>query len=188
MDDRHRSIPRKNLAVWVSLVLLPGLGGGVVWQWQSLEARNREASQQRVQLEVQDIGQRVLLVDDGVRTVYALTTLLDDGGRKARAAKDAVDAIARYQGGSFDLILMDIAMPNMDGYTATRLLKQEYRCTIPIIALTAHAMKGGREQCLDAGADDYLGKPVSRDELLSMLARWLPNTDGPNDPLRNVLS
>jgi PAS domain S-box-containing protein len=132
-------------------------------------------------------GRRVLLVDDDVRNVYALTALLDDAGLKVRAAKDGVEAIARYQGGSFDLILMDIAMPNMDGYTATRLLKQEHRCTIPIIALTAHAMKGDREKCLDAGADDYLAKPVSRDELLSMLAHWLPNTDGANDPLRNVL-
>ncbi|MDX1368443.1 MAG: PAS domain S-box protein [Pseudomonas sp.] len=132
-------------------------------------------------------GRRVLLVDDDVRNVYALTALLDDAGLKVSAAKDGVEAISRYQGGAFDLILMDIAMPNMDGYTATRLLKQEHRCTIPIIALTAHAMKGDREKCLDAGADDYLAKPVSRDELLSMLARWLPDTDGANDPLRNVL-
>ncbi|WP_372874519.1 PAS domain S-box protein [Pseudomonas sp.] len=132
-------------------------------------------------------GRRVLLVDDDVRNVYALTALLDDAGLRVRAAKDGVEAIARYQSGSFDLILMDIAMPNMDGYTAIRLLKQEHRCTIPIIALTAHAMKGDREKCLDAGADDYLAKPVSRDELFSMLARWLPKTDGQNDPLRSVL-
>ncbi|MFZ3206359.1 MAG: PAS domain S-box protein [Pseudomonas sp.] len=132
-------------------------------------------------------GLRVLLVDDDVRNVYALTALLDDAGLKVSAAKDGVEAIARYQGGSFDLILMDIAMPNMDGYTATRLLKQEHQCTIPIIALTAHAMKGDREKCLDAGADDYLAKPVSRDELLSMLARWLANTDRANDPLTNAL-
>jgi CheY-like chemotaxis protein/two-component sensor histidine kinase len=132
-------------------------------------------------------GRRVLLVDDDVRNVYALTALLDDAGLEVSAAKDGVEAIARYQGGAFDLILMDIAMPNMDGYTATRLLKQEHQCTIPIIALTAHAMKGDREKCLDAGADDYLAKPVSRDELLSMLARWLANTDRPNDPLRTAL-
>jgi CheY-like chemotaxis protein len=132
-------------------------------------------------------GRRVLLVDDDVRNVYALSALLDDAGLKVSAAKDGVEAISRYQGGAFDLILMDIAMPNMDGYTATRLLKQEHQCTIPIIALTAHAMKGDREKCLDAGADDYLAKPVSRDELLSMLARWLANKDGPTDALRNDL-
>ncbi|MNF44277.1 Sensor histidine kinase RcsC [compost metagenome] len=132
-------------------------------------------------------GRRVLLVDDDVRNVYALTALLDDAGLTVSSAKDGVEAIARYQDGAFDVILMDIAMPNMDGYTATRLLKQEHRCTIPIIALTAHAMKGDREKCLDAGADDYLAKPVSRDELLNMLARWLPATDGASDPLANVL-
>ncbi|SFP89212.1 PAS domain S-box protein [Pseudomonas borbori] len=132
-------------------------------------------------------GRRVLLVDDDVRNVYALTALLDDAGLTVSSAKDGVEAIGRYQDGAFDVILMDIAMPNMDGYTATRLLKQEHRCTIPIIALTAHAMKGDREKCLDAGADDYLAKPVSCDELLNMLARWLPATDGANDPLRNVL-
>ncbi|MNQ77140.1 Signal transduction histidine-protein kinase BarA [compost metagenome] len=132
-------------------------------------------------------GRRVLLVDDDVRNVYALTALLDDAGLTVSSAKDGVEAIARYQDGAFDVILMDIAMPNMDGYAATRLLKQEHRCTIPIIALTAHAMKGDREKCLDAGADDYLAKPVSRDELLNMLARWLPATDGASDPLANVL-
>ncbi len=127
-------------------------------------------------------GRRVLLVDDDVRNVYALTALLDEAGLKVSAAKDGVEAIARYQSAAFDLILMDIAMPNMDGYTATRLLKQEHQCTIPIIALTAHAMKGDREKCLAAGADDYLAKPVSRDGLLSMLARWLNDGELPNGP------
>jgi len=122
-------------------------------------------------------GRRVLLVDDDVRNVYALTALLDEAGAEVVAAKDGLEAIARYQHAPFDLILMDIAMPNMDGYTATRLLKQTHGCSIPIIALTAHAMKGDREKCMAAGADDYLAKPVSRDELLSTLARWLkPST------------
>ncbi len=118
-------------------------------------------------------GRRLLLVDDDVRNVYALTALLDEAGLVVSSAKDGIEAIARYQSGSFDLILMDIAMPNMDGYTAIRLLKQEHHCTIPIIALTAHAMKGDREKCMAAGADDYLAKPVSREELFSTLGHWL---------------
>lgn len=89
------------------------------------------------------------------------------------AAGDGLEAIASYQRDPFDLILMDMAMPYMDGYTATRLLKQEHGCTIPIIALTAHAMKGDREKCITAGADDYMAKPIKRDELLALLERWL---------------
>ena len=127
-------------------------------------------------------GHRVLLVDDDVRNVYALSALLDEAGLDVSTAKDGIEAIARYQSKPFDLILMDIAMPNMDGYTAIRLLKQEHRCSIPIIALTAHAMKGDREKCMAAGADDYLAKPVSRDELLSTLARWLNGSKTPNKP------
>lgn len=118
-------------------------------------------------------GKRILLVDDDVRNVYALTALLDEVGLCVSSAKDGLEAIASYQRDPFDLILMDMAMPNMDGYTATRLLKQEHGCVIPIIALTAHAMKGDREKCITAGADDYMAKPIKRDELLALLERWL---------------
>jgi CheY-like chemotaxis protein len=100
-------------------------------------------------------------------------------GIKSSAAKDGLEAIERYPQEPFDLILMDMAMPNMDGYTATRLLKQEHHCSIPIIALTAHAMKGDRDKCIAAGADDYLAKPVSRDELLGTLLRWLSSSEVP---------
>jgi len=118
-------------------------------------------------------GKRILLVDDDVRNVYALTALLDEVGLHVSSARDGLEAIASYQRDPFDLILMDMAMPNMDGYTATRLLKQEHGCMIPIIALTAHAMKGDREKCITAGADDYMAKPIKRDELLGLLERWL---------------
>ncbi|MFC5699104.1 response regulator [Pseudomonas sp. GCM10022186] len=123
-------------------------------------------------------GSRVLLVDDDVRNIYALSALLDETGMKVTAARDGLEAIDCFQREPFDLILMDMAMPNMDGYTATRLLKQEHGCGIPIIALTAHAMKGDREKCITAGADDYLAKPVSRQELLDMLYRWLEQPGG----------
>ncbi|MDH4569357.1 response regulator [Pseudomonas sp. BN414] len=123
-------------------------------------------------------GSRVLLVDDDVRNIYALSALLDEAGLKVTAAGDGLEAIECFQREPFDLILMDMAMPKMDGYTATRVLKQEHGCGVPIIALTAHAMKGDREKCITAGADDYLAKPVSRQELLDMLYRWLEQPGG----------
>jgi len=118
-------------------------------------------------------GRRLLLVDDDVRNVYAMSALLDDFGFHISTASNGEEAIARFQQEPLDLILMDMSMPVMDGYTATNLLKKEHGCTIPIIALTAHAMKGDREKCLAAGADDYLAKPVDSAVLRGMLERWL---------------
>ncbi len=123
---------------------------------------------------------RVLLVDDDVRNIYAMSALLDELGLEVSTARDGFEALAAFAEQSFDLILMDMAMPNMDGYTATRLLKQEKGCTVPIIALTAHAMKGDREKCLAAGTDDYLAKPVARQDLKDLLQRWLAKSEGRN--------
>jgi PAS domain S-box-containing protein len=117
-------------------------------------------------------GCHVLLVDDDVRNLYALSALLDEAGVRVTTASDGLEAIACYQQGTFDLILMDMAMPKMDGYSATQALKNQHGCQIPIIALTAHAMKGDREKCLQAGADDYLAKPVANTKLLAVLQRW----------------
>ena len=125
-------------------------------------------------------GKRVLLVDDDVRNIYAMSALLDDVGLEVTTAMDGLEALECFARASFDLVLMDMAMPNMDGYTATRLLKQEQGCRVPIIALTAHAMKGDRDKCLAAGADDYLAKPVARQELLELLERWLIHAEGDN--------
>ena len=122
---------------------------------------------------------RVLLVDDDIRNIYAMTALLDELGLVVVAAKDGVEALQAFDREPFDLVLMDMAMPNMDGYTATRLLKGERACSIPVIALTAHAMKGDREKCITAGCDDYLAKPVGRQELLEMLHRWLAVAQAP---------
>ena len=118
-------------------------------------------------------GKRVMLVDDDIRNVYAMTALLDELGLVVMPAKDGLEALQLFDKEPLDLILMDMAMPNMDGYTATRILKTERGCRIPVIALTAHAMKGDREKCITAGADDYLAKPVARQDLLDMLHRWL---------------
>jgi len=118
-------------------------------------------------------GRRLLLVDDDIRNVYAMSALLDEFGFDIHTAGNGEEAIAKFQQLPVDLILMDMSMPVMDGYIATNLLKTEHGCTIPIIALTAHAMKGDREKCLAAGADDYLAKPVNRRALRHVLERWL---------------
>jgi len=120
-------------------------------------------------------GQRVLLVDDDVRNVYAMSAVLDALGLCIHTASNGEEAIACFKQTPLDLILMDMSMPVMDGYTATHLLKTEHGCTLPIIALTAHAMKGDREKCLAAGADDYLAKPVEGEQLRALLERWLLN-------------
>jgi len=120
-------------------------------------------------------GQRVLLVDDDVRNVYAMSAILDTLGVCIHTASNGEQAISCFKQTPLDLILMDMSMPVMDGYTATHLLKTDYGCTLPIIALTAHAMKGDREKCLAAGADDYLAKPVEREQLRALLERWLLN-------------
>jgi len=125
---------------------------------------------------------RIMLVDDDIRNVYAMSALLDDFGLQISTAANGEEAIARFLQEPPDLILMDMSMPVMDGYTATHLLKTQHGCTVPIIALTAHAMKGDREKCMTAGADDYLAKPVERDELRSMLERWLAISDATPPP------
>jgi len=119
-------------------------------------------------------NRRLLLVDDDVRNVYAMSALLDEFGLEIITASNGEEAIECFKTQSPDLIFMDMSMPIMDGYTATNLLKKEHGATIPIIAMTAHAMVGDREKCLAAGTDDYLAKPVKREELQAIFARWLP--------------
>jgi len=118
-------------------------------------------------------GRRLLIVDDDIRNMYAMSALLDEFGLDICTATNGEEAIARFQQDAPDLILMDMSMPVMDGYTATNFLKKQYGCNCPIIALTAHAMKGDREKCLAAGADDYMTKPVDAKALRHLLELWL---------------
>ena len=126
-------------------------------------------------------GYRVLLADDDVRNIYAMCAMLEQQGLAVVTARHGEDALQRLSDHPVDLVLMDMAMPVMDGYTATRLLK-ERDASIPVIALTAHAMKGDRERCLAAGADDYLSKPITEPQLRDMLARWLPQKESTHGP------
>jgi len=120
-------------------------------------------------------GRRILVVDDDARNIFALTSLLENHEMKVMSATNGRDAIELIKSTpELDMALMDIMMPDMDGYETMRQIREiaDFR-TLPILALTAKAMKGDREKCLDAGASDYIAKPVNTDQLLSLMRVWL---------------
>ena len=116
----------------------------------------------------------VLIVDDDMRNVFALTSLLEDLGLRILVGKNGRDGIDKLKSGHADLILMDIMMPEMNGYEAMEEIRKDMKYRkLPIIALTAKAMPGDREKCLRSGASDYLTKPIDSEKLISMLRVWL---------------
>ncbi|HYN83230.1 MAG TPA: HAMP domain-containing protein [Gemmatimonadaceae bacterium] len=120
-------------------------------------------------------GKKVLIVDDDVRNIFSLTSVLEDHGMDVRFAENGKDAIAALEEDpNVDVVLMDVMMPEMDGYETMRAIREkpEFK-SLPIIALTAKAMKGDREKCIAAGASDYIMKPVDTDQLISLLRVWL---------------
>jgi CheY-like chemotaxis protein/signal transduction histidine kinase len=120
-------------------------------------------------------NRRVLVVDDDIRNIFALNSLLERHNMQVISANNGQDAIRLVeQTPDLSLVLMDIMMPEMDGYETMRRIrgKHEFR-QLPIIALTAKAMKGDREKCLEAGASDYVAKPVNTEQLLSLVRLWL---------------
>lgn len=120
-------------------------------------------------------GRKVLLVDDDMRNLFALSKVLRGWGLQVSMAQDGQKALKMLaDDGSTELVLMDIMMPVMDGYTTIREIRaQAHFAKLPIIALTAKAMRGDCERCLEAGASDYLSKPIDIDKLLSMIRVWL---------------
>jgi PAS domain S-box-containing protein len=118
---------------------------------------------------------KILIVDDDMRNVFSLKQVLDDIGFEAVVANTGMEALEQLKNHpDIDIVLMDIMMPEMDGFEATRQIRQQLKLhDLPIIALTAKAMKGDREECLAAGATDYLPKPVDIEQLLSLLRIWL---------------
>jgi CheY-like chemotaxis protein len=124
-------------------------------------------------------GRRILVVEDDVRSIFAITSILEPKGAKieiARTGREAIEVVEReFKNQPIDLVLMDIMMPEMDGLTATRQIrsKKEY-ARLPIIALTAKAMPDDREQCIAAGANDYISKPLDVDKLVSLTRVWMP--------------
>jgi CheY-like chemotaxis protein/signal transduction histidine kinase/HAMP domain-containing protein len=120
-------------------------------------------------------GQKVLIVDDDIRNIFALTSALEQHQMKTLSAETGRDAIAILEANpDIDIVLMDVMMPDMDGLDTIRHIRRNPALRdIPIIAVTAKAMKGDREKCIEAGAWDYLAKPVDPDELLEMMRAWL---------------
>jgi CheY-like chemotaxis protein len=118
---------------------------------------------------------KVLVVDDDARNIFALTTVLENHEMDVLSATNGRQAIELIeQTPDLSVVLMDIMMPEMDGYETLREIRKDPRLrTLPILALTAKAMKGDREKCLEAGASDYVAKPVNTDQLLSLLRVWL---------------
>jgi CheY-like chemotaxis protein len=120
-------------------------------------------------------GKRVLLVDDDIRNIFAMTSVLERFKMEVVSAENGKDAIATLmEQRNFDAVLMDIMLPTMDGYTTIRAIREisEFK-ELPIIAVTAKAMKGDREKCIAAGATDYICKPVEAEQLRATLRVWL---------------
>lgn len=136
------------------------------------KARNRDALLE---------GRRILVVEDDVRNVYALTNILEPRGaiveiaRNGQEALDVLGKFANQPGLAIDLVLMDVMMPVMDGLTATREIRKNPAWKkLPVLALTAKAMPDDQQRCIDAGASDYMAKPLDVDKLLSLVRVWMP--------------
>ncbi|WP_039918400.1 response regulator [Cellvibrio mixtus] len=124
-------------------------------------------------------GRRVLLVDDDMRNIFALTGALEQKGAIVEIARNGLESLEKLnEVPEIDLVLMDVMMPIMDGLEAMRRIRTDVRFQkLPIIAITAKAMKDDQEQCLKAGASDYLAKPIDIDRLYSLLRVWMPTMD-----------
>ncbi|HEY0287308.1 MAG TPA: response regulator [Pseudomonas sp.] len=124
-------------------------------------------------------GRKILVVDDDVRNIFALTSALEHKGAIVEVGRNGLEAIAKLnEVGDIDLVLMDVMMPEMDGYEATAEIRKDPRWRkLPIIAVTAKAMKDDQDRCLQAGSNDYLAKPIDLDRLFSLIRVWLPKME-----------
>ncbi|MBI5739820.1 MAG: response regulator [Nitrospirae bacterium] len=122
----------------------------------------------------------ILLAEDNPVNQKLMTTMLNKMGYRVEIANNGKEAVEKVAGspGKFGLVFMDIQMPQMDGYEAAKTIRVRGFSDIPIVALTAHAMKGDRENCLDAGMNDYITKPVKKDSILEMMGKWIRREKG----------
>jgi len=119
--------------------------------------------------------QNILLAEDNIVNQKLAVAMLTKMGHSVTVAKDGLEAVSKWQQDTFDLIFMDVQMPELDGLDATRRIREKERVRgerIPIIAVTAHAMSGDREHCIEAGMDDYVSKPIQRSDLAQVIERY----------------
>jgi CheY-like chemotaxis protein len=121
------------------------------------------------------VGRKVLLVDDDIRNIFALSSVLERHGMRVMTASTGREAVELIDATpDISIVLMDIMMPEMDGYETIHQIRRNAALRrLPIVALTAKAMKGDREKCMEAGASDYIAKPVDTEQLLTVLRMWL---------------
>jgi CheY-like chemotaxis protein/signal transduction histidine kinase len=124
-------------------------------------------------------GRKILLVDDDVRNIFALTSALEQKGAVVEVGRTGIEALDKLEKTpDIDLVLMDVMMPEMDGLEATRRIRKDARWQkLPIIAVTAQAMKDDQDRCIKAGASDYLAKPIDLDRLFSLMRVWMPKME-----------
>jgi CheY-like chemotaxis protein len=132
-------------------------------------------------------GLRVLITEDHVINQGLMLRLMDERGITGRIAVNGYEAIEMLRNEPFDLVFMDIQMPGMDGYTATRIIREELKLGIPVIAMTAHAMEGEKEKCIRLGMDDHIAKPVRESELDRILGNYTKLSQGEGSPAFKVI-
>ncbi|MGE5362305.1 MAG: response regulator, partial [Bacteroidales bacterium] len=144
--------------------------------WQAAEPRTPQTDAQAAAALAADLaGKRALIVDDDIRNIFAMTSVLEQHGMVVESAengRDAIDLLRSRPG--IDIVLMDIMMPEMDGYDTIRAIRKIPSFgDLPIVAVTAKAMKGDREKCIEAGAWDYLAKPIDSEQMIAVCKSWL---------------
>ena len=124
------------------------------------------------------VNKKFLIVDDNEANRLVASTILEGYGVITTEAEDGKKAVKELSDGLFDLVLMDIQMPELNGYEATKLIRETLKSKVPIIALTANAIKGEHEKCLQAGMDGYLSKPFKEEDLLKIVCEWMDHSEG----------
>jgi CheY-like chemotaxis protein len=165
-----KPVRQKHLHECIAIVLGRGdkTSRGIVTQHTSAEVAPRNVTSLR--------DTRILLAEDNIINQKVAQSILGKLGYKADAVANGLEAVRALEMIDYDLVLMDCMMPEMDGFEATAMIRDPVSKVlnhkVPIIAMTANAMKGEREACIEAGMDDYLSKPVKKDELAAMLEKW----------------
>lgn len=152
----------------------PGKGSVFAFTVAFGMASEYDESVNAVQIEMQIIGARVLLVEDNAINQQVASEMLEGAGMQVDIASNGADAIRMVDQVKYDAVLMDIQMPEMDGYQSTQQIRKKFdHKDLPIIAMTAHAIVGYREKCIAAGMNDYISKPIDTEELFRVLVQWI---------------